>query len=321
LGRRRRARGGGASRGHHQPGPIARPAPDATIGTPVRVDPSGASGHSRASRLQHLRQRRTCRSTSSSLDDRAARGRCRPLQPHLPAGRPPPAGGALSTLKRYLLDEGGGAGMSPYALPTSFAGGRYQVKALLGEGSSKRVYLAHDTRLERDVAVAVIRAEALDEESLARVRREAQAMARLGDHAHIVTIHDVGEEGAQTYIVCQYMAGGSLSDLLLRAEKHRLSVADAVRIGGQICAALEHAHALSIIHRDLKPGNVWLAADGTAKLGDFGLAVALDRSRLTVASMIVGTIAYMPPEQAEGRGSDVRSDLYSLGVMLYEMVT
>ena len=187
--------------------------------------------------------------------------------------------------------------MSSHALPTGFAGGRYQVTALLGEGASKRVYLAHDTRLERDVAIAVIRTEGLDEARLARVRREAQAMARLGDHPHIVSIHDVGDEGGHPYIVSQYMAGGSLDDLLRRAETHQLPIAEVLRIAVQICQALEHAHAQSIIHRDLKPSNVWLTRDGTAKLGDFGLAVALDRSRLTVEGMMVGTVAYMPPEQ------------------------
>src|SRR5437667_778164 len=190
--------------------------------------------------------------------------------------------------------------MPSHALPTGFAGGRYQVKALLGEGGSKRVYLAYDARLEREVAVAVIRTEGLDEAGLARVRREAQAMARLGDHPHIVSIHDVGDEGVQPYIVSQYMAGGSLDDLLLRAETHRLAIAEVLRITDQICQALEHAHAQGIIHRDVKPSNVWLTRDGTAKLGDFGLAVALDRSRLTVEGMMVGTVAYMPPEQALG---------------------
>ena len=147
------------------------------------------------------------------------------------------------------------------------------------------------------MAIAVIRTEGLDEARLARVRREAQVMARLGDHPHIVSIHDVGDEGGHPYIVSQYMAGGSLDDLLRRAETHQLPIAEVLHIAVQICQALEHAHAQSIIHRDLKPSNVWLTRDGTAKLGDFGLAVALDRSRLTVEGMMVGTVAYMPPEQ------------------------
>src|SRR5438876_4573936 len=131
--------------------------------------------------------------------------------------------------------------MSSHALPTGFAGGRYRVKAFLGEGGSKRVYLTHDTRLERDVAVAVIRTEGLDEARLARVHREAQAMARLGDHPHTASIHDVGDEGGHPYIVSQYIAGGSLDDLLLRAGDHRLAIAQVLRIAVSICEALEHA--------------------------------------------------------------------------------
>src|SRR5207253_2700712 len=102
---------------------------------------------------------------------------------------------------------------------------------------------------------------------------------------------------------------------------HRVSVEAALRIADQVCQGLEYAHSHGIVHRDLKPGNVWLTEDGTAKLGDFGLAVALDRSRLTQAGMMVGTVAYMPPEQAVGGKVEPRSDLYSLGAMLYELVT
>ncbi|MBI2914014.1 MAG: protein kinase, partial [Chloroflexi bacterium] len=207
------------------------------------------------------------------------------------------------------------------ALPTSFAGGRYQVQRFLGEGGRKRVYLAHDTKLDRDVAIAVIKTEGLDADGLTRVRREAQAMGRLGDHPHIVTVFDIGDEAGQPYIVSQYMAGGDLEGLLQQAENHRLALTRALRIADQVRQALGHAHDRGIIHRDLKPGNIWLTEEGTAKLGDFGLAVALDRSRLTVEGMMVGTVAYMAPEQALGRQPDARSDLYSLGCVLYEMVT
>jgi class 3 adenylate cyclase len=203
------------------------------------------------------------------------------------------------------------------------------VQRFLGEGGRKRVYLAHDGRLDRDVAIAVIKTEGLDEAGLARVRREAQAMGRLGDHPHVVTVFDIGDEDGQPYIVSQYMAGGDLEGLLQQAENRRLSINQAVLIANQIRQALEHAHSRGIIHRDLKPGNIWLteapsAASGqaqTAKLGDFGLAVALDRSRVTQAGMMMGTVAYMPPEQALGRQADARSDLYSWGCVFYEMVT
>src|SRR5439155_18500978 len=108
------------------------------------------------------------------------------------------------------------------ALPSSFGGGRYEVKGFLGEGGRKRVYLAHDDKLDRDVAFAVIKTEGLDEAGITRVRREAQAMGRLGDHPHIVTIHDIGEDNGQPFIVSQYMAGGSVEDLLREQEAHRL---------------------------------------------------------------------------------------------------
>ena len=185
------------------------------------------------------------------------------------------------------------------AMPGSIASGRYQIQRFLGEGAKKRVYLARDTLLNREVAIALIKTEGLDEAGITRVRREAQAMGRLGDHPHIVTVHDVGEEQKQLFIVSQYMAGGDV-EARIRSREGRLSIEEALRIGEQICSALEHAHGHGLIHRDLKPGNVWLADDGTAKLGDFGLAVSVDRSRLTREGMMVGTAAYMPPEQAVG---------------------
>ena len=200
--------------------------------------------------------------------------------------------------------------------PTSFVDGRYEVRRFLGEGGKKRVYLAHDSKLDRDVAFALIKTDGLDAEGQARIRREAQAMGRLGDHPHVVSVFDIGEEppvggggwglgvgstspGSSTpktqsltpggeptgvpYIVSQLMAGGDVEGLIERAEGHRLPLEEALRIADQVCRALEHAHGHGVVHRDLKPGNVWLTEHGTAKLGDFGLAVALDRSRLTQA--------------------------------------
>ena len=207
------------------------------------------------------------------------------------------------------------------ALPTSFADGRYIVRSFLGEGGRKKVYLAHDTKLDRDVAVAVIKTDGLDEAGLSRVKREAQAMGKLGDHPNIVTIHDIGDDGGQPYIVSQYMGGGDLEAVLNKAPDRRLSIPETMRIAQQVVLGLAHAHSRGIIHRDLKPGNIWLTEDGTPKIGDFGLAVSLDRSRLTMEGMMVGTVAYMAPEQALGRAPDARSDLYSLGCVTYEMVT
>jgi hypothetical protein len=225
--------------------------------------------------------------------------------------------------------EGPGAPAEAPPLPASFAGGRYAVESFLGEGARKRVYLAHDTRLDRDVALAVIKTEGLDAAGLARVRNEAQAMARLGDHPNIVTVFDVGEEAdGQPYMVSQYMAGGSLEELIAAAENHRLPLEDAVRIATEVSGGIEQAHRRGIVHRDLKPGNVWLTEDpstgsgqAVACVGDFGLAVALDRSRLTAEGSFVGTALYMAPEQALGQTPEPRSDLYSLGCVLYEMVT
>jgi predicted ATPase/class 3 adenylate cyclase len=211
-------------------------------------------------------------------------------------------------------------------IPTSFAAGRYQVKRFLGEGGRKRVYLTHDTRLDRDVAFSLIKTEGLDASGLARVRREAQAMGRLGSHPHIVTVHDIGDENRQPYIIQEFMEGGSVQDIVDQAPDHRLPIDQSLQIACEVCQALQHAHDRGIIHRDVKPGNIWLTADPSAssgqaiaRLGDFGLAVAIDLSRLTQAGMMVGTVAYMPPEQALGGKVDARSDLYGLGATLYEM--
>ena len=206
-------------------------------------------------------------------------------------------------------------------LPRDFDSRRYQMKSFLGEEGRKPVYLAHDTKLDRDVAVAVIKTEGLDEQGLTRVKREAQAMARLGDQAHIVTVFDMGDEAGEPYIVSQYMAGGDIAALIESAPNRQLPMDRAISLMTQICQALEHAHRQGVIHRDIKPANIWLTEDGEAKLGDFGLAVALDHSRLTVAGMMIGTVAYMSPEQAVGRQVDARGDLYSVGAMMYEMVT
>jgi serine/threonine protein kinase len=204
----------------------------------------------------------------------------------------------------------------------SIASGRYRVRRILGEGGSKVVYLAHDERLDRDVAVALFRVEGLDEAGRARVLREARAMGRLGDHPHIVGIYDIGEaEQGRPYIVSQYVPGGSLSDLLRRAPNHRLPVSDTIRIAEQLCLGIKYAHSLGIVHRDIKPANVFLAGDGTPLLGDFGLAIAPDQSRITSHGMMVGTAAYMSPEQALGRVLEPRSDLYSLGALIYELLS
>jgi eukaryotic-like serine/threonine-protein kinase len=207
-----------------------------------------------------------------------------------------------------------------------FAGGRYRVERFLGEGAHKRVYLAHDVALDREVAFALIGGEAINAGRADRVRREAVTMGRLAGHPNVVT-YDAGEDGGAPYIVEEYLEGGTVADLLERSPGRRLPVERAVRIAADVCAALAYAHGRVVVHRDLKPSNLWLAADGTAKLGDFGLVAALRQTasgtfaKLTGEGMMVGTIAYLAPEQALGRSPDPRADLYALGAMLYEMVT
>ena len=188
----------------------------------------------------------------------------------------------LKASPRLTAQGPSAATLSPTAeQPSSFASGRYQVREFLGEGGKKRVYLAHDSVLDRDVALAVIKTEGLDDTSRARITREARAMGRLGDHPHILTIHGLGEEDGQPYMVLPVMPGGDVKGVIEKAEDHRLPLEEAIELAKQVCRGLDHAHSHGIIHRDLKPGNVWLTSDGTAKIGDFGLAAVMDRSRLT----------------------------------------
>ena len=209
----------------------------------------------------------------------------------------------------------------PSPEPTSFVSGRYHVKRFLGEGGMKKVYLAHDTLLDRDVAFGLIKIEKLDDQARTRFTREAQAMARLSSHQNILTIHDLGEHDGQPYMVMEFMAGGKVEALIEEAPEHRLPLEQVIGITKSVCLGLEFAHSEGIVHRDLKPGNVFLTAEGMAKIADFGLAVAVNVSRLTQEGMMVGTPFYMPPEQAMGREVTPQADLYSLGAMLYEMVT
>ena len=203
--------------------------------------------------------------------------------------------------------------------PESFVGGRYRVDRFLGEGGKKRVYQVHDGLLDRDVAFSLIKSEGLDPVGRERIMREAQAMGRL-NHVNIVSILDIGEESGQPYIIQELMDGGDVEGVLEDADG-ALPLDRGLEIGVATCRGLEFAHEHGVVHRDLKPGNVWLTADGIAKIGDFGLAVDLARSRLTQHGMMVGTFGYMPPEQALGGEVTPKSDLYSLGAMLYELVT
>jgi predicted ATPase len=207
-------------------------------------------------------------------------------------------------------------------VPESVAAGRYRIERFLGRGGRKRVYLARDTEEgDQQVAVAVFETEGVEETVLARARREAQAMRRLGRHPHIVAVYDTGEDDRSPYLVSEFMPGGDVEGVLEAATGRRLDPDRAIAIATDVCRALEHAHTRGIVHRDIKPANIWIGEDGAARLGDFGLAATGGRSRAAVEGMLVGTVVYLPPEQALGRASDARADLYSLGAVLYEMTT
>ena len=207
--------------------------------------------------------------------------------------------------------------------------GHYQITEKLGEGGMGVVYRAHDEQLDRDVAIKVLPAASFDDPSAkARLLREARTASRL-NHPHICTIHEVGEHDGQAFIAMELVEGRRLSSLL---ERGALPVDEVQRYGIQLADALAHAHGRSIVHRDLKSANVIITPEGRAKVLDFGLAKhqsAADLSKtvtqgmdtLTAPGMVVGTLAYMAPEQLRGRPADTRSDIWALGVVLYEMAS
>lgn len=205
--------------------------------------------------------------------------------------------------------------------PETIGRDRFEVVGFLGEGTRKRVYLARDReRLGAMTAVAIFNTEGMGETALARARLETEAMRKLGEHPRLVPVIAAGQDGSRPYIASEFMPGGDLGETIAAADGRRLPSERAIEIGTDIAAGLEHAHRRGIVHRDLKPANVWLDSEGRARLGDFGLATGADRSRAGVERMVVGTAAYLPPEQAIGRRTDERADLYSLGALLYEMV-
>jgi eukaryotic-like serine/threonine-protein kinase len=272
-------------------------------------------------RTENLETAKFCQECGQALPSEIACPRCRhnnPLQSKfcIQCGQPLVSTQTLSTQSELQYAPQ----TKLFPEPTSFAGGRYQVKKLLGEGGRKRVYLVHDSELDRDVAFAQIKTEKLDDDARERIKREAQAMGRLGDHPNIVAVYDFGDDEGKPYMVLPLLPGGDVQDLIEKATDHRLPLDQAIGIAKAISNGLVFAHSKGIIHRDLKPGNVWLSADGTAKIGDFGLAVNIDLSRCTESGMIVGTIACMSPEQAMAGTITPKTDLYSLGAMLYEMV-
>ncbi|MBA2283418.1 MAG: Stk1 family PASTA domain-containing Ser/Thr kinase [Acidimicrobiia bacterium] len=205
--------------------------------------------------------------------------------------------------------------------PTVFSG-RYELHRRLGRGGMAEVFLARDLQLDRPVAVKVLFAEfATDPSFVARFRREAQAAANL-NHPNIVSVYDWGQEHGTYFIVMEYVDGPSLADMI-RADGP-IPADRAVDIGTDVAAALSHAHTGGMLHRDIKPGNILVTEAGIVKVADWGIGRAMDAAaeeNLTQAGSVMGTATYFSPEQAQGLSLDPRSDLYSLGVVLYEMVT
>src|SRR4051794_26415975 len=196
---------------------------------------------------------------------------------------------------------------------------RYEIQRELAQGGMAEVYLARDQLLNRPVALKALFPEYAREPSFVeRFRREAQAAANL-NHPNIVAIYDWGQESGTYFIVMEYVEGESLRDLI-RSEAP-IEANTTAEIGAEIASALGFAHREGVVHRDVKPGNVLLTRNGTVKVTDFGIARAGASDGLTQTGSVMGTATYFSPEQAQGQSVDGRSDVYSLGIVLYEMVT
>ncbi|NPV29791.1 MAG: Stk1 family PASTA domain-containing Ser/Thr kinase [Firmicutes bacterium] len=198
-------------------------------------------------------------------------------------------------------------------------GNRYEIVAKLGSGGMAHVYQARCRILNRIVTVKILRAElAEDKEFVQRFRREAQTVASLS-HPNVVSIYDIGEEAGIPYLVMEYVEGSNLKEIIER--EGPLPPAEAANLGAQVCAALAHAHEKGIIHRDIKPHNILVTPAGRVKVTDFGLARVLSLPSATQSGSVMGSVHYFSPEQARGEEVGPKSDLYSLGVVLYEVVT
>ncbi len=196
---------------------------------------------------------------------------------------------------------------------------RYQIIKSIGEGGMANVYLAYDTILDRDVAVKVLRGDlANDEKFVRRFQREALNASSLS-HPNIVEVYDVGDDNGQYFIVMEYIEGKNLKDLLKKRGK--LTVSEVVDIMSQIADGLSVAHDSYIIHRDIKPQNIMILENGLIKITDFGIAMALNATQLTQTNSVMGSVHYLPPEQASGKGSTLKSDIYSMGILMYELLT
>ena len=196
---------------------------------------------------------------------------------------------------------------------------RYQVIKTIGEGGMANVYLAQDTILDRKVAIKVLRGDlAQDEKFIRRFQREALSASKLV-HPNIVEVYDVGEYNGNYYIVMEYINGITLKNLIKK--RGALTLPEVIDIMSQLLSGIMCAHDSYIIHRDIKPQNVMILEDGRVKVTDFGIATAINSNELTQTNSVMGSVHYLPPEQANGSGSTIKSDIYSLGILMYELLT
>lgn len=197
--------------------------------------------------------------------------------------------------------------------------GRYKILELIGGGGMSNVYLAHDMILDRDIAIKVLRYDFSNEEELRRrFQREALSTTSLA-HPNIVNIFDVGEEGSIHYLVMEYVPGKTLKEYII--DHSPVPPEQAVKIMKQLASALAHAHQNQIVHRDIKPQNILMDADGNVKITDFGIAMALSATSYTQTNSVLGTVHYLSPEQARGGAANKKSDIYSLGIVMFELLT
>ena len=196
---------------------------------------------------------------------------------------------------------------------------RYEVIRSIGEGGMANVYLGYDTILDRNVAIKVLRGDlSNDEKFVRRFQREALSASSLA-HPNIVEMYDVGEDDGVYYIVMEYVEGKTLKQLLKK--RGTLTLSEAIDIMSQLTDGMAHAHDSYIIHRDLKPQNIMIKDDGQIKITDFGIAMALNSTQLTQTNSVMGSVHYLPPEQASGKGSTIKSDIYSMGIIFYELLS
>ena len=196
---------------------------------------------------------------------------------------------------------------------------RYQIIKTIGEGGMANVYLAYDTILDRNVAVKVLRGDlATDEKFVRRFQREALSASSLS-HPNIVEVYDVGEDNGSYYIVMEYIEGKHLKQLLKK--RGNLTLTEVVDVMLQVTDGMSAAHDSYIIHRDIKPQNIMILENGLIKITDFGIAMALNSTQLTQTNSVMGSVHYLPPEQASGKGATIQSDVYSMGILMYELLT